>query len=171
MAKLIALVIFINLSFVCMGQDKFIELKDAVNILEKNNESSKNLHYSLSDCDSLVQHAYSLYFHHEEILLTKKYENIESLITNIDKNLINYFEYTFGIAPNIKDAFGNECKIYFPVLKYNNRAFMKIYSTDSSYSFIIELKESQKATITLMYFIHDNLVRGEIITIEEMVFN
>lgn len=159
--SVLILLIFITCS---SNQNKFIELKNAVNILEKN----EKLNYSLSDCHSLEQYdslyAYfeqhdSLHACHKEIILTKKYKNIEALITNLDENLISYLKGTFGI----------ELKIDFPVLKYKNRAFLMEHSLDSWSSYIIELREPQKATIALMQRGFDSPAHMEIIKIEDPV--
>jgi hypothetical protein len=137
------------------NQNKFIELKDAMNILEKNDTSTQDMYYSLSSCHLLRRYdslyAYleqydTLHTDHKEIILTKKYKNIETLITNLDENLIDY----------IKDTFGIETEIDFPVLKYKNRVFVNIFYLDFSCSFIIELKETQKATITLIYICNNS---------------
>ena len=153
------LILFIFNVDLFSNPDKFIELKDAVKILEKNDESSENLPYSLSDCYSL-EHYDSLYPPpYREMILTKKYENIEELITNLDENLINLIISL--VHPRI------QCKIYLPVLKYKNRFFLKISLPDlSSYSeYIIELIEPQKVTIELIYRVLSNPVQ-EIITVE-----
>ena len=160
------LFIFINAAY---SQDKFIELEYVKSVLAKNDESSKSIRrYSLSDCNFLEQfdslcldykQRDSLHINLREITLTKEYENIEALITNFDKNLISYLEDTYGIAPKVKDVFGRETKIYFPVLKYKNRVFVELSYTYSSYSFIIDLKNPQEAIVLLIYFIHDTPVR------------
>ena len=127
------------------NQNKFIELEDAMDILKKNDTSTQKMSYSLSDCHLFKQYDL-LHTDHKEIVLTKKYKNIESLIANLDENLTNY----------IKDTFGIKTVIDFPVLKYENRVFVNMFFSGSSYSFIIELKEPQKAIITLIYFIWDS---------------
>jgi protein TonB len=129
------------------NQNKFIELKDAMKMLEKNDTSIQNI--CLSDCHLLEKYdslyaGYEQYdpshIGHREIFLTKKYKNIEALVTNLDENIIRYIE----------DIFEIEIKIDFPVLKYKNRVYLRIY-LGWCYEFIIELKEPQKATIALIH--------------------
>jgi len=94
--------------------------------------------------------------------LTKRYKNIEALITDFDENLIAYMEDKFGIETDeIKTG------VDFPVLKYKNRVFVHMSFRYSSYAFIIELKKSRKATITLMSFCWDHPADVEIIKMEE----
>ena len=160
MVRLIAAIIFVNLSFVCFGQEKFLELKDVMNAFEKN----ESLDYSLPDCN-LLEHFDSLYadmeeydllyIDHRKIALKNKYENIEALVTNLDKKILRYFKDIFGMAPGLKDAHGREIEIGFPVLKDKNRVFLYMYSTHAWHSFIIELKESKKARIALIHFLYE----------------
>lgn len=156
--KNLFVLVFILFTFIMSSysQDKFIELEDAVKILEKNDESSENLHYSLSNCHSLEQ--YDSFLYKKEMILIKEYENVEELITNLDENMINMIN-SFMLPGEIK------CKIYLPVLKYQNRFFLKISWPDLySYSeYIIELIEPQKLIISLIYYVHDNPAHNEII--------
>ena len=156
MVRFITAIIFINLSLACAGQEKFIELKDHMSILEKN----EKLNYSLRECNLLEQFDKTYYKKsvHKKIILTTKYENIEELITNLDKNILRYLNNTYGIAPGLKDAQGREIEIDFPVLKYENRVFIYISSTYAWHNFIIELKKPRIAKIALVQFAYENPV-------------
>ena len=144
--------IFLMFTMCAASQTKFLELEKVINISEKSKQSSQNISYDLSDCHLLEQYD-SLHVDNKEIILTKKYKNIEALVTNPDKNLVGYLIDTFGIEPNI----------HFPVLKYKNRVLVNIFSTDFSYSFIVELKDSQKVAIALLYCIDDSPANLEVI--------
>ena len=154
---LLFLVPFIFVMCSSSNQNKFIESKAVIAIIEKNEKASQVLNYDLSEChlleqyDSLQTYTKDVFltedgFLVEDIFLTKEYKNIEALLTNLDKNLVYYIE----------DTFGGEMDIDFPILKYKNRVFVKMFSTYSSYSFIVDLKKSQRATIALVYSTHDH---------------
>jgi len=132
--------------------DKFIELKDIMSALERNDTSYKNIRYHSQDFHELEQFNPFDYYH-RRIPLKKKYENIEALITNFDKNLYRLFKNTYGIEIDFKSE--QKYEIYFPVLKYENRVLLKIHAPYNSHVFVIELNEPKKVRIALVYAMDD----------------
>ena len=113
------------------NQNKFIELDDDFCL-------SEDIDYKESVCFLLI-HYDSLYAaydkYKDKIVLTREYENIEELITNLDQNLIDYFD----------------ADIEFPVIKYKNRFFVYLsYDDYNSAELVVSLIEPQKVTATLV---------------------
>jgi len=122
----------------------FIEVENAMKILA---QGGKSIDYDLSECNLLISDTLQV---STILYLEKPLQDIEDIINGAD-NILNECLYI-----NISD-------VQIPILKYKNKIFLKGgYSNDFfsvDYAYILELMESKKLIVKLVYQCNADLAR------------
>jgi len=136
----------------CNMKVKFIEMESVLDFIEVENamiiltQDEKSIDYNMSECNLLFSDSLRGDF---ILYLEKPYQNIEDLMNNPSKKLIEH------LSINMSD-------VQIPILKHKNKVFVKgDYSGGvvfGSYSYILELIETEKLLVKLVYKTLDNPV-------------
>ena len=114
----------------------FIEVENVIKILT---QEEKSIDYNISECNLLLSGSLRGDF---VLYLKKPYQNIEDLMNNPDKKLL------WHLSINMSD-------VQIPILKHKNKILVKggHYDEFSSadYAYILELMESEKLMVKLVY--------------------